>query len=238
MKPSETLRAVLSPAGSAVAPRLLGFRLVRISDAGTLLSGTIVEVEAYLGPEDRAAHSYNNRRTPRTEPMFGPPGTAYVYFTYGMHHCANVVCAPAGVPHAVLIRAIDPTVGTDRAGPRGLEEMRANRSRTATGAARRTRLKDRELCSGPGRLCQALGIDRTLSGVDLLDPNSPLRLLPPAPGWSPPGPIDRTARIGVESAGEWARAPLRWCFAKHPQVSRTKPPPADEQFPATGPNAR
>jgi len=119
-----------------VARRLLGQRLVRVLD-GVRVAGTIVEVEAYLGAPDRAAHSFGGRRTARNESMYLPGGHAYVYFTYGMHHCFNVVCGPPG---------------------EGLAAMFARRP-----AARRTR----DLCRGPARLTQALAVDRGLDGIDL-----------------------------------------------------------------------
>jgi DNA-3-methyladenine glycosylase len=96
-----------------IAPELLGKQLMREVD-GQLLSGRIVELEAYQGPEDLAAHSARGRRTARTEVMYGPPGHAYVYFIYGMHYCMNVVCEGVGVPHAILIRALEPGPGTGR----------------------------------------------------------------------------------------------------------------------------
>ena len=118
-----------------VARKLLGMHLVRVVGS-TRRVGRIVETEAYLGPEDRAAHSWRGR-TPRTEVMFGPPGRAYVYLVYGMWNCLNVVTAAQGVPHAVLLRAIEPLEGI---------EQRA---------------------SGPGLLCRAMDVDRQLNGVDL-----------------------------------------------------------------------
>jgi DNA-3-methyladenine glycosylase len=119
-----------------VARELIGMRLVH-RDGATLRAGRIVETEAYMGPRDLAAHS-SRGRTARTEVMFGPPGHAYVYFIYGFWNCLNVVTAREGVPHAVLLRALEPLCGTD--------------GRTW----------------GPGLLCRALGIDRRLNGADLL----------------------------------------------------------------------
>src|SRR5262245_36241041 len=136
----------------AVSRDLLGQRLVVPAADGTRVAGIIVETEAYRGPADRASHAYGGRRTQRTETMYRVGGTAYVYFVYGMHYQFNVVTAVADVPHAVLVRAVEPC--------EGLALMRTRRRGPA----------DRELTSGPGKLCQALGIDRALDGADLLGP--------------------------------------------------------------------
>src|SRR5262249_30706689 len=96
-----------------LARALLGTTLVRVLDDGTRLAGRIVETEAYLGVEDRAAHSFGGRRTPRNEPMYGKPGMSYIYFTYGMHHCFNIVCGEVDEPVAVLLRGIEPTEGLE-----------------------------------------------------------------------------------------------------------------------------
>src|SRR6266550_4734879 len=133
-----------------VARDLLGKLLVVPAHNGKRVSGTIVEVEAYRGPHDRAAHSYRGRRTKRTETMYGVGGTAYVFFVYGMYNQFNVVTNVEDAPHAVLIRALEPV--------EGIELMRK----------RRLGQSERELTSGPGRLCLALGIDRTLDRQDLL----------------------------------------------------------------------
>jgi DNA-3-methyladenine glycosylase len=139
-----------------VAKRLLGQRLVRVID-GQRLAGIIVEVEAYLGAKDRAAHTFGGRRTPRNESMYLPGGHAYVYFTYGAHYCLNVVCGNRDEGVAVLIRAIEPT--------EGIEQMARNR---ANGRPRtKPRLSATGLCSGPGKLTQALKIDRSLDGENL-----------------------------------------------------------------------
>jgi DNA-3-methyladenine glycosylase len=170
----------------AVAPMLLNKVLARGNRAGR-----IVEVEAYAGALDPASHAYGGL-TGRTEVMFGPAGHLYVYFTYGMHWCANVVCGPEGVAGAVLIRALAPT--------RGLEEMRLHRP-----AARR----DRDLCNGPAKLCQALGITGVDNGVDLLAPLSDpvpvdqegaVRLLDD--GTPPPKRPGRGTRVGITKATE------------------------------------
>jgi DNA-3-methyladenine glycosylase len=182
----------------AVAPLLLNKLLVR----GERM-GRIVEVEAYHGANDAASHAYRGR-TRRTAVMFGPPGFLYVYFTYGMHWCANVVCGPDGEAAAVLIRALAPTSG--------LEAMRSARP-----AARR----DRDLCNGPAKLCQALGITGSENGTDLLAPAAgrrrpgAVRLLDD--GTPPPRRPGRGTRIGIREATEH-----RWRFwvPGDPNVSR------------------
>jgi DNA-3-methyladenine glycosylase len=190
----------LDPA--TLARRLIGARLVRV-ERGRRLSGIIVETEAYLGVRDRAAHSFGGRRTARTEPMYGQAGTAYVYFTYGMHHCMNVVAGAVDEPVAVLLRALAPE--------EGIGVMRRRRE----GAAR-----DTLLCAGPGRLCQAMGIDRALSGVDMAQADA-LFVEHARDGAAPALRLARTVRIGVEGAGEPAASRLlRWCVRGSPHVSR------------------
>jgi DNA-3-methyladenine glycosylase len=122
-------------------------------ERGRVLAARIVETEAYLGEQDEAAHVYRGR-TPRTEPLFGPPGTLYVYVVYGMHHCLNVAVDRAGVPGCVLIRAAEPLPGSSLAP---------------------------DACRGPGRLCRSLGIDRRLSGRHLFDDAALLTLREGAP---------------------------------------------------------
>ena len=159
---------------TAVAPELLGRILVRVSGDGTRLVARIVEVEAY-GPKDPASHAYRGR-TPRNLVMFGPPGRLYVYFTYGMHFCANVVTGAEGEGSAVLLRALEPL--------EGLETMAANRGVDAV----------RLLCSGPGRLTQAMGIARPDNGVDLVrDPALQLRAGEPLAAKR----VARSTRVGV-----------------------------------------
>src|SRR5467141_3206668 len=133
-----------------VARDLLGKKLVVPGKNGVRVAGIIVETEAYRGPEDRASHAYSGRRTIRTETMYGLGGTAYVYFVYGMYNQFNVVTNVENVPHAVLVRALEPV--------EGLNIMRR----------RRQGRSEYELTSGPGRLCLALGIDRRLDKADLL----------------------------------------------------------------------
>jgi len=190
-----------------LARRLIGQRLVRALPSGERLSGIIVETEAYLGAKDSTAHSYGGRRTPRNESMYAAPGVAYVYFTYGMHHCVNVVCGREGEPVAVLLRALAPE--------EGLERMR--RSRRRAGAPET--LRDTELCAGPARLCQALGIDRSLDGADLVQGEA-LWIEGLRTRAFPAARLRRTARIGVGSGDEWSDAPLRWVLADSPHTSR------------------
>ena len=190
----------------AVARDLLGKVLVRTVD-GEHLWGRLVEVEAYLGPDDLAAHSSGGRRSPRNEVMYGPPGHAYVYFTYGMHFCVNLVCQPAGEAAAVLLRAgrvvqgkglaISRRTGAPGAGGAGLGggaglAGRADRLGQRPGSppdgtlvspghlAGRRSISERDLARGPARLCQALGIGRAQNGADVCDPAGRLRLLAPA----------------------------------------------------------
>lgn len=188
---------------STLAQRLIGTRLVRFID-GERVSGTIIETEAYLGVEDKAAHSVGARFTDRTAPMFERAGTAYVFMTYGMHHCFNVVCAEVGDPCAVLIRALEPK--------EGFAVMRDRR-----GAKRKTPVRHADLCSGPAKLCQALVIDRAFTGVNLCE--HPELWLEHGERFSHQD-LALGPRIGVDYAQEWADAPLRWWVKGHPGVSR------------------
>ena len=180
-----------------VAPDLLGRVLVRILPDGTRLSARLVEVEAY-GPHDPASHAYRGP-TPRNRVMFGPPGRLYVYFTYGMHFCANVVTGRDGEGSAVLLRAAEPLEGLDAMSPRrGVDAVRL-------------------LCSGPGRLTQALGIDGADDGADLVrDPGLQLRAGEPLSARG----IARSTRVGVRVGIE-----PRWRFfeAGSAFVSRGRP---------------
>ncbi len=153
------------------------------------VSGRIVEVEAYLGEKDPASHA-GRGRTPRSEIMFGPPGFAYVYLIYGMHHCLNFVTEKEGTAGAVLVRALEPLAGRElMAERRGLDPNTSS---------------DRDLCSGPGKLCQALGIDRRWNGRPLVPGLAPpsaetgrIRLFR---GEGPPGGPFATPRIGIRQA--------------------------------------
>ncbi|WP_197526041.1 DNA-3-methyladenine glycosylase [Gemmatimonas aurantiaca] len=177
-----------------VARELLGAVLMH-DDGAQVVSGRIIETEAYLGPHDPASHSAAGR-TARTWHMFGPPGTAYVYFIYGMHWCVNAVTGDEGYGSAVLIRALAPLAG--------LEVMRARRPKART---------DASLCDGPGKLCAALGITRAHDGL-MLTGASPLTIYE-----GPPVPDDGVVigpRIGISKAVDW---PLRFCIAPQRQTS-------------------
>jgi DNA-3-methyladenine glycosylase len=158
-----------------VAPRLLNKLLVRPDGR----VGRIVEVEAYWGDRDPASHAFRGR-TARNQTMFGPAGHLYVYLSYGMHWCANVVTGSEGEAQAVLLRALDPV--------EGLPLMRAARWST------QKRQEDRDLCRGPGRLCQAMGVDRSFDGVDLVaDPT----IWVAGDGTAPPAVPVVTERVGI-----------------------------------------
>jgi DNA-3-methyladenine glycosylase len=195
-----------------VAPDLLGCVLAHDTSErprGGLVAVALVEVEAYLGEVDPASHAFRGR-TARNAVMYGPPGHAYVYFTYGMHFCVNLVCSPEGHASAVLIRAGRVVEGAVLA--------RARRSGTASSpgrSPRRAALPDRDLARGPARLCEALDIDRTQNGADAIDPGSPLRVYaPPEP--VPAASISRGPRVGVSRAADVA---WRFWIAGEPAVS-------------------
>lgn len=177
-----------------VAPDLLGMELIHHTPEGPI-AGLLVEVEAYQGPEDLAAHS-SRGRTPRNAVMFGAPGHLYVYLIYGLHLCANVVCGPGPKPEAVLLRAAQITAGHELA------------------RRRRGNVPDERLAAGPGNLGAAFGLERAMDGTDLLA--APMRL---AHG-SRPLRIERSSRIGVDYAGEWAARPMRFSIADDPHRSR------------------
>jgi len=182
----------------AVARELLGKLLVVPDENGRRVSGMVVETEAYLGIADRAAHSYGGRRTARNEVMYGRAGHVYVFFVYGMYHQFNVVTGPADHPHAVLIRAVEPVDG--------IEIMRR----------RRGEMTDRNLTSGPGKLCIALGIDRSLNGEDLLGKQVWLKDYRSFPD----DQIGVGKRIGIDYAGEDAEKPWRFWIKDNQFVSR------------------
>jgi DNA-3-methyladenine glycosylase len=201
--PDERLpRTALARWSTEVAPALLGARLVS-TVAGALVAVRLTEVEAYMGEQDPGSHAFRGR-TPRTKVMFGPAGHLYVYFTYGMHWCANIVCGPDGSASAVLVRAGEVVQGLDAA--------RARRP-----AARR----DADLARGPARLASALGIDGTLDGTDLCAPSGLLRL--EAPG-VPAAAVRTGPRVGVSGAGGSGETfPWRFWLADEPTVSTYRP---------------
>jgi len=173
-----------------VARELLGKLLVRTDSDGEVVV-RLTEVEAYLGIDDPACHTWGGRRTPRTETMWGEAGHAYIYLIYGLHNCLNVVTVGPGQPEAVLIRG-----GVVE---RGLELVRAQRG---------PKVGERSLTNGPGKLCQALSINRLEDGIDLCAPDSQLRICDDGLEISEDR-VQRLPRIGVGYAGEAARWPLR-----------------------------
>ena len=181
-----------------VARDLLGKLLVVPDAQGRRVSGMIVELEAYMGVTDKGAHSYGGRRTARNEVTYGPGGHAYVFFIYGMYFQLNFVLGPIDHPHVVLIRAVEPVEGID--------VMRA----------RRGEMKDRNLTSGPCKLCIAFGIDRSLNGADLsedqiwVEDHRSFELSEVSVG----------KRIGIDYAGEDAENPWRFWLTGNPYVSK------------------
>lgn len=183
----------------AVARELLGARLARALPDGARLCGRIVEVEAYR-EGDAASHSFRGL-TARNAPMFGPAGCAYVYFTYGMHFCMNVVTEREGFGAAVLLRAIEPE--------QGAEHMRRLRG---------AHISTEHLCRGPANLCKSLGLDRTWSGYDMCLPGSALFVEAGEP--VPDALVRATSRVGVRGDAAALTAPWRWLVADSPSVSR------------------
>jgi DNA-3-methyladenine glycosylase len=183
-----------------VARQLLGARLVRILPDGTRLSGRIVETEAYTGLDDLASHGHS-RQTPRNSIMYGPPGRAYIYFTYGNWWMPNVVTEPEGVPAAILLRALEPLDG--------LEEM----------ASRRPGRLIHEWTNGPAKLALALGIDKSLNGANLTTTQNGLWI---EPDMSVPEALVRTGpRIGLGKTPEpWLSLPWRFWIGGNLFVSK------------------
>jgi DNA-3-methyladenine glycosylase len=176
-----------------VARDLLGARLVRILD-GAILSGLIVETEAYIGEDDLACHAKAGK-TPRTRVMYGPPGRTYIYFTYGMHWMLNAVTEPEGLPAAVLIRAVQLDTGLELV------------------AAHRAKSKAADWSNGPGKLTQALSIGQMQNNIDLTNPNAGL--------WIEPGVVISDAsvtigpRVGLYNVPEpWKSIPWRFLVQK------------------------
>jgi DNA-3-methyladenine glycosylase len=242
-----------------VAPELLGCVLWHDSPDGRV-AVVIVEVEAYAGLADPASHAYRGQ-TARNAVMFGPPGHAYVYFTYGMYFCVNLVCQPAGESSAVLLRAgrvIEgaelaaarrrPQAGPAASAPGGREvagrevagreagERETGERETGEREVARREVAERDLARGPARLCQALGIDRSLDGADVCAADPALGIGTP-PGWAPPAPeaISAGPRVGISRAADvpwrfWlsgersVSAYRRWA----PRRGRGKPVTGDE----------
>ncbi|HEX8708232.1 MAG TPA: DNA-3-methyladenine glycosylase [Pyrinomonadaceae bacterium] len=182
-----------------IARELLGQRLVVPAADGTRVSGLIVETEAYMGPEDKAAHSHNNRRTRRTETMYAPGGCAYVFFIYGMYYQFNVVANVESIPHAVLIRALEPV--------EGIELMRL----------RRPVKKEQSLTNGPGKLCQALGLDGSYNGEDLLGDRV---WIEETGRRATSAEIGSGPRIGINYAEEYVHKDWRYWLKGNAYVSR------------------
>lgn len=197
---SGTRRAATLPvrffarAADVVAPALLG-TIIESRIGGTVTSGRIVETEAYLGHDDPAAHGYLGRKNDRNAAIFGPAASWYIYLSYGMHWCANLVCEREGKAAAVLIRALEPLDG--------LDVMRA----------RRSGVRDAQLCSGPGKLCQALGITRELDSRMMATSNVLVRCGTRGPDCA----IVAGPRIGITKAADW---PLRFVVGGSPWLSR------------------
>ncbi|HLH52386.1 MAG TPA: DNA-3-methyladenine glycosylase [Verrucomicrobiae bacterium] len=192
-------RSFYKPSAREVAPELLGHWLLRRTARG-LIGGPIVETEAYL-VGDPACHGAPGP-TARNQVMFGPPGYAYVYLIYGFHFCVNAVCCPPGTAEAVLIRAVEAEFG--------LAELQRHRQA----------IDQRSLTNGPGKLCEAMRIDRGLNGADLCDADSSL-VIARNPGVSAfrraRGPVITTARIGITKGAD---LPLRFCLGQSEYVSR------------------
>jgi len=167
---------------------------------GIVTGGRIVEAEAYCGPEDLGAHTSGGKRTARTEAMHGPKGHAYIYLIYGMYWCVNAVCGPADKPQACLIRALEPVTG--------LDEMRRR-------LKAKPEAKDQDLCKGPGKLCRALGLDKSHYGEDLQKDR--LFLLPG--GLEPGEEVGTSPRINIDYAGEFKDKPWRHYLRGNPCVS-------------------
>ena len=184
----------------AIARELLGKLIVVPDENGERVSGMIVETEAYLGTEDRAAHSYGGRRTARNEVTYGVGGHAYVFFIYGMYYQLNVVCGKVYSPHVVLIRAVEPVDG--------IEVM----------TSRRNRDKIVDLTSGPGKLCIALAIDRSLNGEDIYGDKIWIEKYRSFKD----DDIAIGKRIGIDYAGDDAHLPLRFWVRGNAHVSKPR----------------
>ncbi|MEU4289485.1 DNA-3-methyladenine glycosylase [Kribbella sp. NPDC026596] len=216
-------RSLLAGPVLDVAPKLLGMVVRSTTDEGTV-DVRLTEVEAYDGPNDPGSHAYRGE-TPRNAIMFGPAGFLYVYFTYGMHYCMNVVVGPAGKPSAVLLRAGEIIEGVElarvRRGQPDTQKVVFNQatSRVRQGPVvkRPNGNPDRDLARGPARLCVALGIGRDGNGTDLLAKDSRIQLLP-GPGFD--GEPSTGPRVGLREAAD---RPWRFWIPDDPTVSPYRP---------------
>jgi len=199
-------REVFARGAVEVAPTLLGCVLEHETPEG-LAAVALTEVEAYNGEADPASHAYRGR-TARNAVMYGPPGHAYVYFTYGMHFCVNLVCRPEGTASAVLLRAGRVITGVELAAAR----------RAAGREAPRRAIAERDLARGPARLCKALDITLAQNGADVSDPASPLRIR--WPDQRVERDISQGPRIGISVAAE---VPWRFWLTGDPTVSVYRP---------------
>lgn len=188
-----------------VAKDLLGKYLVHKVE-GEEIIGKIVEVEAYMGPEDKAAHSYNNRRTERNEIMYGPGGFSYVYFIYGMYYCMNIVVEEIGKPQAILIRALEPISN--------MKAMSVNRYNKSLKELNKREIKG--LTNGPGKLCMALKIDRMQNGKDLCDDELYIMSDENKTSFE----MISTTRINIDYAEEAAFYPWRFYIKNNPYISK------------------
>lgn len=184
----------------SVARDLLGRELVRVLEDGTALACRITETEAYIGRIDKACHAYGYKRTPRTETLFAPPGTAYIYLIYGMYHCLNFVTEEEGEPAAVLIRGAVPTANGDI-----IAQNRFGRKTEEMSAYQR-----KNFLNGPGKLCKGLDLTRAQNGLDLTVPASGLYVRPGTP--SAPERIQVGPRVGIDYAEEAVDFPWRFWY--------------------------
>ena len=183
-----------------VARELIGKLVVVPTEDGNRVSAMIVETEAYLGEIDKAAHSFGGRRTNRTEIMYAEGGSVYIFFVYGMYYQLNVVAGPVGHPHAILIRAAEPV--------EGVELMRE----------RRGEMPDKNLTSGPGKLCIALGIDRSLNGENFRGDRIWIEKYKKISD----ADIESGRRVGIDYAEEFAEKPWRFWLKENMYVSKAK----------------
>lgn len=185
---------------ATVAKKLIGSYLVSSDSAGNITAGMIVENEAYCGPDDKGAHTFGGKPTPRTKAMFGPKGHAYIYLIYGMYWCVNVVAGPVDKPQAVLLRALEPVLG--------LDIMRERLSAQENAA-------DYTLCRGPGKLCKALGLDKEVYGVDMTGDRF---FIVPGKNFTEDD-IGSSPRINIDYAEDWIDRPLRFYLRNNKSVS-------------------